>query len=162
MDVKAKRRWYQFSLRTLLMTTACVGGGLGLYLAAVEPAERQRCAAQKIDSLYGGRLEYADEETADTWLVTKLREWLPRDYFDPIIGVDFSHSAITDDDLQLLQSLPELQLIDLDGTDVTDAGVSHLRGLKDLKTLRLFGTQTTSEGTREFHKAHPQCEIFYR
>jgi hypothetical protein len=44
---------------------------------------------------------------------------------------------VTDDDLALLDHIPALRALALDGIDVTDAGLEHLRGLRILQYLEL-------------------------
>ena len=164
MAVAPKRRWYQFSLRTFLLATAVIGGGLGLALGLVAPAEARRRAALRVTSR-GGRVVYEEEAEKlepRTWVANQLSRWLPREYWDQVAEVYMNGSEVTDDDLRTLQALPYLRIVDLQNTEITDAGVWHLRGLKRLEMLQLFGTQTTSNGTRRFQSEVPKCEIFYR
>ena len=42
-------------------------------------------------------------------------------------------------------------------TQVTDAGLVHLKGLPNLELLNLIGTQVTAAGVAELKKALPKC-----
>ncbi len=64
----------------------------------------------------------------------------------PVVKVDLHETKITDADLELLGSLPELRTLDLRRTSITDAGVARLRGLKQLRLINLFRTQITNDG----------------
>ena len=58
MSDKPKRRWYQFSLKTLLvvMTLLCLGPG-GYVAYEQEKARRQKAAVEAIEKL-GGNVKY--------------------------------------------------------------------------------------------------------
>jgi internalin A len=63
----------------------------------------------------------------------------------PVIGVGFSGTDVTDDDLAILRNLPRLEILTLSRTAVSDSGLKHLGGLKNLKQLHL-PARTTDEG----------------
>jgi hypothetical protein len=50
---------------------------------------------------------------------------------------NFRQGRTTDEDLEYLTALPELESLDLYETDVTDRGLLHLAGLKSLRSLDL-------------------------
>ncbi len=53
-NVKPRRRWFQFSLRTLLIVVTLVAGLLVAWRAYVEPYRRQRETMKLVEEL-GGR-----------------------------------------------------------------------------------------------------------
>lgn len=55
MDAKPKRRWYQFSLRTLILVVTVTETVLGAGMEYVGPAEQQRGIVRRIEGL-GGRI----------------------------------------------------------------------------------------------------------
>src|SRR6188768_3035052 len=105
MNAKPKRRWYQFSLLTLLlaMTVLCVGPG-GWIVYEQRHARNQGQAIRAIEKI-SGRISYDPK-------VPQRPDWLKT-----ILGDD-SFKAIDD--------------IRLDGTQVTDADLDNLLGMPNL------------------------------
>lgn len=60
-----------------------------------------------------------------------------------LVTVDLSGTNVTDEDLSLLSSLPNLECLVLDATDVTDEGLQHLEKLQNLRLLSLHGCNVT-------------------
>jgi hypothetical protein len=70
------------------------------------------------------------------------------------LGVEFTGSNVTDDDLELLRPLNGPGDLDLTDTKVSDAGLPHLVGLKRLHSLELTGTKLTDAGLRTLGTIH--------
>ncbi len=137
MAAISKRRWFQFSLRSLLalMTfLAVVPGGWLIYQK--EQAGRHEEAAKKL------RMVGAEVYAKPKWLWTRLEPGSP----GIIVGVGLRYRNLTDADLQPLSSLRELVWLDLNDTPVGDDGLVHLSGLTGLKRLRLDETLITDAG----------------
>jgi internalin A len=65
----------------------------------------------------------------------------------PVVGVDLSYTAVTDEELAHLRGLKGLRSLNLSGCEkVTDAGLPYLAGLTDLRELRLDGTGVRGDG----------------
>ena len=64
--------------------------------------------------------------------------------------IDLSGTNVTDDDLLLLSSLPDLECLVLDATDVSDEGLKHLEKLRPLRLLSLHGCNVTVDAIRSF------------
>jgi Leucine Rich Repeat (LRR) protein len=60
------------------------------------------------------------------------------------LGLD--NSTITDQDLEVVENLPDLRCLGLEHTAISDAGLKHLRGLAKLETLYLSETRVTDRG----------------
>jgi uncharacterized protein YjbI with pentapeptide repeats len=60
-------------------------------------------------------------------------------------------SAITDEGLRHLESLPGVSLLQLSGTKITDAGLSHLTAMVNLQKVFLARTQVTGAGLTHLH-----------
>ncbi len=166
---KRKRRWFQFSLRTLLVLVAVVAVWLAL---TVHSARKQREAVAAIEAL-GGHVVYEHERIrrfpglvqgspqeppgpGPEW----LRELVGEEYFVTVVGVFLHETQITDSGLEHLKGLTSLQELQLDSTKVTDTGLEHLKSLKSLHYLHLDSTNVTDEGVKKLQKALPNCEIF--
>ncbi len=63
-----------------------------------------------------------------------------------VIVADFSHLGILDDDLGVLQWLPDIQWLYLQGNPITDAGLVNLTWLPNLTLLDLSDTRITNAG----------------
>jgi hypothetical protein len=142
---KPRRHWFQYSTRALIGFMTAVGVILGIALGWIAPAERQWASVQVVEQL-GGVCHYADPESGESWIRSKCRDWLPRDYFDPVLAVNLRGSSASDDDLALLHGLTDLQELDLTITFVTDAGLVHLKGFKKLQSLELGGGRFADAG----------------
>ena len=74
--------------------------------------------------------------------------------------IEFGWYSETEPDLEQLRDMPELETLDLGGTQITDAGLVHLKALPNLQSLDLFGCPNITEsGVAELQKALPNCEI---
>ena len=54
--------------------------------------------------------------------------------------LQLDHSNITDNGMDNLKNLPQLQSLNLVGTSITENGLAKLKGLKNLHTLYLYQT----------------------
>ena len=138
---KHKLRWYQFSLRTLLVFVLVASPGLGwLGRWLLEPppgsvALRELCVFHPdINFDRDGRV---------------LAVWNFR-----------ASSRLGDDALKHIVELTRLQRLDLGGTQITDAGLQHLSGLTDLEELKLHETRVTDEGVKKLQQVLPKCKIY--
>ena len=59
--------------------------------------------------------------------------------------IQLSGSNITDDQLRVVSSARHLRGIGLDDTAITDEGLKHLEGLPMLETIQAEGTSITDE-----------------
>ena len=131
---KPRRRWWQISLRTLLILA------LGLSWFVIR-GERQRRSVASFEAM-GGVVFYDTPEER----FLDLTRWLPRDYLDNVTHVRLVGHRMTDAGAAHLGVLTRLQGVDLRATPLTDAGLVHLHGLSRLKWLNLSGTQVTDVG----------------
>lgn len=185
---KSKRRWFQYSLWTLLIVITLCAVSCSWLALKLRQARRQRETVAAIEKL-GGNVRYdewfgrdSDQSTrtpAPAWLYNLLGDG----FFRTVTVVDFRGNAIGDVDLAYLKSLPQLQSvlvsntfvtdkglvhlrdlpnvlnIDLSSLEVTDAGLECLRGLNQLKVLDLLNTKVTNKGVTRLQQALPNCEI---
>src|SRR5215471_6511645 len=108
-EVKPKRRWFRFSLRTLLAGVAIVAVLIWI------PVRRAREQRQAVDEILrrGGTVRFDFEKTGATepagpaW----LRRLLGDDYFRTVDEVFLDGLAVTDDDLKILGGLPSLERV---------------------------------------------------
>jgi len=168
---KPKRRWYQFSLKTLLvvMLLSCFGfAWIGWRMQqARENRERVAASEKEIEKTVaaiansGGMAFSGNEERRpQTWLEELFDD--PGDADDPVrvlkvTTVIFQFYAqggkVTDAELkQLLKGLENLEDLDLYRTNITDAGLEHVKGLKHLRYLNLHWQKKVTDAGLEHLK----------
>jgi Leucine Rich repeat len=155
--VKSRRRWYQYSLRTLLIGIVVLSLPCCWLGMKVREARQQAAAVAAIQKL-GGDVLYDYEFDAQGDFVRNaalpgpkwLHSLLGDDFFDNVFLVELqgAHRAVTDADLEHLKAFTKLSVLDLGYSQVTNAGVERLKGLTQLKTLFLNNTQVTDAGLK--------------
>lgn len=146
-----KRRWFRFSLKTLLIVVVLSSLLLGWLGLEIQQAERQSQAVEEIQKT-GAWVVYdwdLDDDGNATWkgrppVPEWLTEWTGVDLFGDVVGVTFGQ--VTDAQLEHVKTLTDLRWLDLHDTQVTDAGLEHLKRLTNLHKLWLWGTQITDAG----------------
>lgn len=142
MTATPKRRWLQFSLRTLLvmMTMACVGLA---WLAYQRNEVRKREAAIAAIEEMGGEIHFDEMQPfRPVWLHMLFSSRSPAE----VVGVNLDGTNASDDDLSLVAGLTKLEWLILFNTPVTDAGLVQLADLTNLEELTLNYTQVTDAG----------------
>jgi hypothetical protein len=162
---KRKRRWYQFSLRTLLIFMLVCAVPCAWLGRKLERKRREREIVRKIEARHGRAL-YDRKQIGDRWPTSEpsgpawARTILGDDFFDEIFLVDWSESDVTDADLAILTHLPHLEHLYLSKTSISDAGLANLKSLTELKNLYLWQTKVTDAGVKQFKCEFPNCAIW--
>jgi Leucine Rich repeat len=144
---RRKRRWFQFSLRSLLIFTLICAIGSAWLGKRIEQKRKEREAVEAI-AKFGGQVAYDYERDSPKppgpeW----LRGLLGEDFFTRIVGVDLCCCAnLTDAGLVNVKAMTQLQTLSLFFTTIGDAGVENIRGLSLLQSLDLSETQVTDAG----------------
>ena len=139
-DPKPKRRWYQFSLRTLLVAVLALSLPLGWVSWELEKTRREQAAIAEYGQ-YDAFISY-HQMSGPSWMVQRFRK---------IRAVDFSMNPfgatrIAEVKLRPLKRMTNLVEVTLWNTTVDDAGLANLHGLSHLKSLNLGLTQVTDAG----------------
>lgn len=132
---KPKRRWCQYSLRTLLVLMLLASIGMSWVSVKVRPQWEAANAIKERGAYVGW-----DEPSEPRW----LRSLLGDDFFKNVIFVSFQ--SATDPEMKHLKALSQLQGVSLYKSQVTDAGLENLKGLRKLRELDLNFTQITGSG----------------
>jgi Leucine Rich repeat len=149
-----KRRWLRFSLRTIFVLVTLYCGWLAFLTVR---AREQHRAVDRIEQLHGAvayGFEIDDEgnwkRNAQPLVPAWVRGRMGEDYFRRVAIVNFHENADpTDDDLQVLERLSEVQQLSFSNCRrITDDGLPHLSNLANLKILVLDGTRIAGPGLR--------------
>lgn len=150
---KPKPRWYQFSLKTLLvaMTLFCLGPG-GYVAHEQRKARAQKAMVMLIEKL-GGSVNYDIELPVRSPMMGQI---LGDDTYGNLDSISFVNAvkndnklrpiAFFDADLVPIAGLKGLTHLDLDDTQVTDSGFVYLARLKKLEVLSLTNSRVGDAG----------------
>jgi Leucine-rich repeat (LRR) protein len=160
---KPKLRWYQYSLRTLLVVVFLFALALSPLRSRLDDARTECSAVEALDRV-GACVSYTsseglasdsrfDSSVQQSTTTRRIDEWLRVRLFGRVVAVHFydfsgrgqSNRTLTDA-FARLEDLRQTQLVELDHTRVTDADLIHLRSLHHLRTLYLWGTKIGDEG----------------
>jgi hypothetical protein len=128
-----KLRWYQFRLRTLLLVTLLVAGGLLAWRVLVQPYRQQRAVMQTIRRLRG---EYEARAT-----------WQSRWFGDGTFRVEVVKLADCDQPQEYLAQLAELPFLEtlvVGGRNFTDEHLGALHRIRSLRALILDSTSVSN------------------
>ena len=151
---KTRRRWFQFSIRSMMLAITLLCVWLGVIS---HRANRQKRAVEAIRSK-GGSVEYDYESRkyggrnfprrgspsppGPVW----LQNLVGLDYFATVVVAGVGHDAADDDSVAVLVNLPELRCVSLVGAGVTQGGLARLKELPNLVSLDLENSSATSAG----------------
>jgi hypothetical protein len=182
-EPKRKRRWFQFSLRTLMIFTLICAIGAAWLAPKIERKRQEQNAVDAISRI-GGAVSYdlyKSEPSGPVW----LRNLLGENFFSEVVSVafDWRPSELGDAELANLDRLTSLKDLNIRGCNVTAAGMAHvkglsqlvwldlqrtnvsdsdlvnLKGLAKLQDLNLEKTRVTNAGVNDLQKALPNCTI---
>jgi hypothetical protein len=151
-----RRRWYQFSLRSLLIFTAVVAVFIGWLAAKVERKAADRETVEAIVKA-GGRAYYDYQQGRDgnviAWMLYAeptgpawLRKILGENFFSEVDFVWLNGLDFADADLERIKRLTQLEFLSLRRTKVSDGGLAEIRGLAKLRFLDVGETKVTDAG----------------
>lgn len=163
-----RRRWLQFSLRTLLSVVT-----LAAFLLGYVAWEREQCRrgeealhhVQRIGIGIGPR-DIIDVDWGDFLEEAKPSssrpEWLQgilgNDRFRLVKVASFNGDTITDADLRHLEALPNVREVDIHALMVTENGLAHLRGRHRLEKFSFIFNRRVSAESWELLEAWPQLQ----
>lgn len=145
--VRPRRRWFQFSLGSLLLVMTVFGIWLGLRMDRARRQERAVAVLRErgdvqYDSIFVNMSNPKRFVRPAPYGPKWLRAIVGNDFFDRVRAV-WVYKATTDDDLTYLEDLPDVESLIISSPQVTGSGLEHLRGLGSLKELILGGKNLT-------------------
>jgi hypothetical protein len=156
-----KRRWFRYSLRTLLVVVLLVSGLLGCLRRSIEATRRERAAliGMGCDDLEVG---YDNSENAPHDNRFELSRWrwpswawarrlLGDDFPRHVIVLHFWRATGCDRGLRYVGAFRELQVLDLANVQVSDRDTPPIAELKELRALYLHDTNISNESLVHLH-----------
>ena len=139
--VRPRRRWYQFSLGSMLLLMTVFGVWFGMRM---DRARRQARAVAVLrergdivyESAFNHRSLRSLPKKKPSWRPKWLRAIVGDDFFDCVYAA-YLYRSPSDDDLEYLRDLPDLETLIIDFSQVTVRGLQHVRALRHLKELSL-------------------------
>ena len=151
VEPKPKLRWFQFSLRTLLVfVTLCV-------IACSLLVPRIKKAIQE-SQLRHQRMVRDEEAAAAIWKAGgEIMTGMPGGKIS--CYVIFRRVTVTGADLKPLKDFEGLHAVFFDGTQIGAMALDVLSELGSLWKLELKGTNTNDESVKKFQQMLPNCNI---
>lgn len=178
MDFRPKRRWFQFSLRTLLILITAGSLWLGWYMFRWRQQQAQQKQAAAAVRQLGGEAQPSlssyslssvllEQNNAENVFFLQEKN-LQDDDLKIFTSAKMTRALylfrnnITDRGLVHLKDLRHLGFLDLRHyKKITDEGLKHLANLKELETLILIGTKVTPAGVNRLQQELPGTKIAY-
>jgi hypothetical protein len=185
---KSKSRWYQYSLRTLMIVVTLFAVACSWFAVKLQQASSRREAVEAIRKA-GGSIFYdyqidKSEKVipgAEPFAPICLRNLLGDDFFYDVVYAEVSsdtalaqlkafpqlkwlqaiQSGITDNGMQHLETLTQLKRLSLEYTQVTATGLEHLNVLPRLDRLDLRDNKILKEDLEKLQHILPNCNIHH-
>ncbi len=160
---KRKRRWFQYSLRSLLIFAAIVAVACGWLGSKIERKRRERAAAEAIVKLQG-QVSWDYERVAGdphSWQPAGAVPFGPS-WLRAILGDNFFSEVdciYCFSGLENLREFPRLRSLRLMSLGVTDDGLEAVKTLTELHDLALIDTKVSDAAVNDLHLALPKCYI---
>jgi hypothetical protein len=149
MNEPPKRRWFQFSLRSLLIFVLALAIPCAWLGHSIEKKRKEREAVEAIlkaggivvydyqkPSMISGRtFKPVEEPHGPAFLRTLLGE----NFFCEVYAVQHTNATLTDDEIESLQRFPHLEDLNLSDCHMSATAAAHLGRLAALRGLALGG-----------------------
>lgn len=150
-----KLRWYQFSLRSLLIFVFLVAVLFSWVAVKREKARQRSLAFKRLSQLgvfeFAYTYPYSEEKNKEPFYLLGESE------YSRIVGFHFDRDPelyspnqdpqVTDNDLKILELFPEIEVVNLHNCrKITDEGLVYLRQLPQLRELNLSETNISDSG----------------
>ncbi len=160
--MSTNRRRIRFTTRTLLTVVSLVAILCAFFGARAVREGRERIATAQI-TRFGGRFDYEHARSlADDGWPSRLMSFLLYEDLARVTHVSLDRTAILDDDLAILASLPNLEGLDISNTEITDAGIVHLAMIPNLKYINAHNTKLSETGVDELKSRRPLLFVDWR
>ena len=161
---RPKRRWGQFSLRSMLLLVALVAVWLTVETSRSRRQAKAVMTIQKLGGIVKFDYEYdkngRDIPNAISSVPHWLRSSIGEDYFRTVVTLDIAVGSFrdrnrqppkaVDEALNAISNLPDLRILEIGANPaIDDESLAHLSGLRKLRTLYLYRTGIEGPGLRQ-------------
>lgn len=181
MEMRAKRRWFQFSLRALVVLMLLVSLVLGYWGYARRRSQRQWEAVRVLQS-ESGQFRSKDDNIVASPTTPGWQKWLGvdcpqelkafemnRDFqlsfaeleeMPQLEAIYLRRTPTSDEDLVAVAKLPRLRFLSVDSELITDVGVSHIATNTGVRRLSINGRRLTARALCEIARL-PHLETLH-
>jgi hypothetical protein len=146
-----RRRWFQFSLRTLFVLMTVVVGALVVWRSYLQPYRQQRQTMALVRDLGGSFKTTA----AEGW-----QRLLFGEDFQNVVLANLSDSDEVNQFIEPVVALPRLEALAVGGWSFTDKHLARLRDAPALRYLVLDSTAATDAAIAEFRAARQELLVY--
>ena len=148
---KSRRRWFSFSLRSMMLLVVVIAIPLGW---KVNRARNQRVVVAELQKLTVTDIAYDYQFVAmkngrgkslppgPGWLIDLLGE----EYFVEVVQIAVDDPQVTDETIALIARLPKIERVTLKSDRITDGGLVHFAGMHNLEVVTLYSNRITGAG----------------
>ena len=148
-----KRRWMQFSLRSMLILTALISAWLAFYYVPAKQADRAAKALEEKGIIVHYDYQHVPGTRPFTYsfLVPQpgpafLRKLLGDGLFQHAESIRRDRTALKADDLSPLETIPTIRSVYFYACQIGDEHLKHLAGMRLLELLSVGEGQITDQG----------------
>jgi hypothetical protein len=150
-DIRPKRRWLQFSLRTCLLILLVAG----VVFALVANHAHKRKSAIALVQANGGRIRFGPE-TVPNWYEKLLRQFFGAETYQPVRSINMltggriqrEKKKLPDDFLAQLSALPEIVSLGLENTVIAESDWPNISRFQKLEAVLLGHSNITDDGVK--------------
>lgn len=148
-------RQVRFKTASLLLITTLFSLWMGIKTFR---ANKVRQLERQIDT-FGGKVISEHQlpagrfdKSAEHDVPEIILEAVGKEWFDNPKVVILEGIPLEDSDLRFLREYPDIQLLQLAGTNITDIGLNHVAEISGLQMLYVYQTKITDEGIKSLRK----------
>ena len=148
-----KRRWLQFSLRSMLILTALISAWLAFYYIPAQRVDRAAKALQEKGISVSYDYQHVPGTSAFSYSFRVpqpgpafLRKLFGDGLFQQAESINRDHTVLQADDLSPLEMMPTVRHISFYACQIGDEHLKHLAGMRLLELLNVGEGQITDQG----------------
>ncbi len=158
--LRARRRWHQYSLRTLLVVMLLVAAAMSWAAAEIRKVDERR----RVEESQLTMAIYTCSDRSFPWYSGWLHKLFGQeesyDYESLVLN---NFASVNDDTLAAIAHFENLGQLWLNGEiSITDAGLEKLAELKQLRDLSLADAPVTAAAVERLRRSLPDCKITWQ
>ena len=106
-----------------------------------------------------GYMKFSRDEIGSPLTIQQLESMSK---FENVIGLDIHHRPASDEGMQHIGRISDLETLVIEGSQITLAGYQNLKELKNLTTLKIWRPTLNEEDLKSVQSLFPNCEICFQ